>query len=155
MVKTYCIFCRLYETNLICWSANAADSILSKNEKIILQIFWFISFLDFFFYSLFLLKCFLFLDKTYNNQNQEGFIIFQKCSPKCRKFYRKTRVLETVFNEVARLQTFRPVSLLRRDSNIGVFPWNLWNFQEHLFWRTSEDSYWSLNETFRIFSIKE
>ena len=25
--------------------------------------------------------------------------------------------------------------LLKRDSNAGVFEWNLWNFWKHLFWR--------------------
>ena len=33
-----------------------------------------------------------------------------------------------------KLQTFSPETLLKRDTNTGVF---LWNFSEHLFWRTS------------------
>ena len=33
--------------------------------------------------------------------------------------------------------------LLKRDSNSGVFQWNLWSFLEHLFWRTSaDDCFW-------------
>ena len=36
-----------------------------------------------------------------------------------------------------KLQIFRPAALLRRDSNTGFFLWNLWNFSEHLFWRTA------------------
>ena len=30
------------------------------------------------------------------------------------------------------LQTFRPATLLRRDSNTGPFQWILWNFEEHV-----------------------
>ena len=32
---------------------------------------------------------------------------------------------------------FRPATLLKRGSNTSFFRWNLHNFQEHLFWRTS------------------
>lgn len=32
------------------------------------------------FYSMFLLNYFLFLDKTYNNQNQDGFIIMSEAA---------------------------------------------------------------------------
>ena len=32
-----------------------------------------------------------------------------------------------------KLQTFRPATLLRRDSNTGFFLWNLQSFYEHLF----------------------
>ena len=35
-----------------------------------------------------------------------------------------------------KLQTFRPVTLLKRDSNTGVFLWILRNFYKHLFCRT-------------------
>ena len=38
------------------------------------------------------------------------------------------------FNKVAGLW---PGTLLKRDSNTSVFLWILWNFWEHLFWRTS------------------
>ena len=38
------------------------------------------------------------------------------------------------------LQAFRAVTLLKRESNTGVFLWVLGNFQEHLFWRTSTSS---------------
>ena len=48
----------------------------SKRKKIILQNFGLLAFLNF--YSMFLFYCFMLLDKTYNNQNQEGFIICQK-----------------------------------------------------------------------------
>ena len=34
--------------------------------------------------------------------------------------------------------SFRPATLFKRDSNTVVFLWNLWNFKEHLFWRTTE-----------------
>ena len=39
-----------------------------------------------------------------------------------------------------KLQTFRSTASLRRDSNIGFFLWNFWNFSEHLFWRTSANN---------------
>ena len=35
------------------------------------------------------------------------------------------------------MQAFRHASLLKRDSNAGVFLWILQKFQDHLFWRTS------------------
>ena len=42
-----------------------------------------------------------------------------------------------------KLQVFRPTILLRRDSNAGVFRWNLRNFQELLLWRMSaNDCFW-------------
>ena len=37
-----------------------------------------------------------------------------------------------------KLQAFRPATLLKIDSYTSVFPWNLRNSEEHLFWRTSE-----------------
>ena len=59
-------------------------------------------------------------------------VVFYKkiCSYKLRKFHRKTPILESLLNTF-----WRPV--LKRDSNTGAFLWNLRNFQEHLFWRTS------------------
>ena len=33
-------------------------------------------------------------------------------------------------------ESCRSAVLLKRGSNAGVFFWLLWNFQEHLFWRT-------------------
>ena len=45
------------------------------------------------------------------------------------------------------LQNVRPATLLKTDSNTGVFLWNLQNFQEHLFWRTLENNcFWQGNE---------
>ena len=79
----------------------------SKNKKIIVQTF------GLFFYSMIFTHYFLSLDKIYNNQNQEGFIICQKqqlklfCkrgwSQKFQKIYRKTPLLETLFNKIAGL----------------------------------------------------
>ena len=51
----------------------ATDPILAKIKNNITK-FWLISFLKIF-YSMFVPYYFLFLRKTYNNQNQEGFII--------------------------------------------------------------------------------
>ena len=36
---------------------------------------------------------------------------------------------------LSKLHTLRPVALLKRGSNTGVFLWILQNLQEHLFWR--------------------
>ena len=36
-----------------------------------------------------------------------------------------------------KLHAWRPAALLKRDSKTDVFLWNLQNFQEHWFWRTS------------------
>ena len=40
-----------------------------------------------------------------------------------------------------KLQAWRSVTLLKRDSNTGVFLPVLWNFSERLFWRTSANRY--------------
>ena len=44
-----------------------------------------------------------------------------KCSEEFSKFYRKTPVLETLFDKFAGLQAFRPATLLKRDSKRGAF----------------------------------
>ena len=50
-------------------------------------------------------------------------------------FDRITPALEFPFNKVAGVQTFRPATLLKRDSNIGAFRWNFrTSFIEHLWW---------------------
>ena len=36
-----------------------------------------------------------------------------------------------------KLQPLRPLTLLKRDSNRGIFLWNLQNFKEHHFYTTS------------------
>ena len=55
----------------------------------------------------------------------------EKAALKFCSIHRKTPVSEP------KLQTWRLASLLKRDSNTGVFLWILQNFTEHLFWRTS------------------
>ena len=54
---------------------------------------------------------------------------------KFHKFHRKTPVLESFYNKIA--DHFSPVTLLKRDSYTWFFLWNLRNFLDHLFWRTS------------------
>ena len=49
-------------------------------------------------------------------------VLQNRCSQKCRKFHRKTPVLKSLFNKVVGL---RPVTLLKRDSNAGVFRRNI------------------------------
>ena len=55
----------------------------------------------------------------------------EKAALKFCSIHRKTPVSEP------KLQTWRLASLLKRDSNTGVFLWMLQNFTEHQFWRTS------------------
>ena len=40
-----------------------------------------------------------------------------------------------------KMQAFNPVTLLKGDSNTGVFPWILQHFLEHLSWKKSVNSY--------------
>ena len=40
-----------------------------------------------------------------------------------------------------KLQTWRPATLLKRDSSTGVFLWIFRIFQEHLFWKISTSGY--------------
>ena len=68
----------LCETNLICWSTGATNPILAKTKKFFTN-FGLLTFLKFF-YPMFLIHYFLFLDKTYNNQNQEGFIMSEEAT---------------------------------------------------------------------------
>ena len=50
-------------------------------------------------------------------------------------------MLQSLFNKVAGLGS---ATLLKRDSNTGVFLWNLWNFQEQLFLKTSMNNcFWN------------
>ena len=44
----------------------------------------------------------------------------ERCCSKFRRFRKETPALEYL--------SWRPAALLRRDSKIGVFLWNLWNF---------------------------
>ena len=48
-----------------------------------------------------------------------------RCSYRFRKFYRKTAVLESLFNKNAGVS---PPTLLKRDSYTAIFLWNLRNF---------------------------
>ena len=58
-----------------------------------------------------------------------------------RNTHKKTPVLGSLFNKLASLQA---CNFIKRYSNTGVFLWNLRNFQENLFWRTSvNDCFWS------------
>ena len=50
-----------------------------------------------------------------------------------------------------KLQAFRPVTLLKRDSNTGVFLWISHSSLEHLFWRTSVNGCFCLWQFFYIF----
>ena len=68
-----------------------------------------------------------------------------RCSWKFRKYLRKTITSESLINKVAGLQPFRPALLLKRDSNTGVFLWNLRNFYNTFFYSgTPGGCFWVL-----------
>ena len=46
---------------------------------------------------------------------------------------------------------FRPAALLKRDWNTDAFLWNLRNFKEHLFWRTSANDCCCIVEVMNAF----
>ena len=49
------------------------------------------------------------------------------------------------------LNFWRPVTLLKTDSNTFVFQWKLWSFWEELFWKKSaNDCFWVLKENFTV-----
>ena len=51
-------------------------------------------------------------------------------------------------NFLIKLQAFKPATLLKRDSNTGVFLLILWNFKEHFFRRTPpDDCFWRKLDT--------
>ena len=107
--------------------------------------------------SLIDLKMFFISVKYFSTTAFNPFFIFKKqpsffevfckrtCYEKFNKLNRKTPVLESLFNKVAGLtnfsgkhlcwslffiksQIFRPATLVKRDSNTGVFLWNLQDF---------------------------
>ena len=70
-------------------------------------------------------------------------IIIKAALKFCNNF-RKTPVLESLFNKSVTLQAciFRPTTLLKRDCNTGVFLWILQNFWEHL--KTPSKNIWKM-----------
>ena len=78
------------------------------------------------------------LTHTYNSDTTAGIEFIsspQRYSWKFCKFHRKAPVLGSLFYNVARLQD---CNVTNKDSYIGIFLWNLRNFEKRLFWRTSE-----------------
>ena len=78
------------------------------------------------------------LIKTTSKQQKQQFadILQSECSWKCHNIHWKTPVLESIFSKVVILKT---ATLLKRDSNAGVFQWVLRNFKktffiEHIWW---------------------
>ena len=64
------------------------------------------------------------------------------CSKNFLKFHKKTPALESLF---LKLQAFSPVTLLKRDSNTGVFVWNFKKTLMTSFLRNSSgSSFWEL-----------
>ena len=82
--------------------------------------------------------------------HEQGWL-FSLISRICRSSHRRYSVKKGVLKDFAnftgkhlcrslfliKLQAFRPANLLKRYFNTGNFLWNLRNFYEHLFWRTS------------------
>ena len=71
---------------------------------------------------------------VFRSSRLQMFFKISKCSWKFRKCPRKTVTSESLINKVAGLQNFRPALLLKRDSDTGVFLWNLQNFYNIFFY---------------------
>ena len=52
------------------------------------------------------------------------------------KLHSKALKSESLFNKVADLKAWRPATLLKRDSNTGVFLWSLRHFYNTFFYKT-------------------
>ena len=46
-----------------------------------------------------------------------------------------------------KLYAFRPATFSKRDSDTGAFLWILWNFKEHLTWKTTNNSFWKYSNS--------
>ena len=67
-------------------------------------------------YIMYKLIFFLLITKLLSCQKQSfAYVLQNRCSLKFRKFYRKTPVLESLFNKIA------AAALSKRDSNTGIF----------------------------------
>ena len=61
------------------------------------------------------------------------------------KFQSQSREISQYSEETPVLESCRPASLLKRDSNTSVFLRILWNFSKHLFWKTfANGCFWSI-----------
>ena len=86
-------------------------------------------------------------DNNFEANSADNFLLIHCCRSNHRRCSNKKGVLKNfaVFTGkhlcwnllLIKLQAFRPATLLKRDSNKGVFLWILPNFYEHVFWRTS------------------
>ena len=90
---------------------------------------------------------------VHNNVISTRFDILSLCDHlrlQCLNYNQKQPPLENTTEKylcwslfLIKLQVFRPATLFLRDSNTGVSPWILQNFQKHLFWRTSANGCFS------------
>ena len=81
----------------------------------------------------------------FRSSRSQMFFKIGTCSWKFSKFPRQTVTSEPLINKVADLQAFRTALLLKRDSNTGVFPWNLRNFCNTFFYSgTPGGCFWVL-----------
>ena len=69
-----------------------------------------------------ILQYFSKLQSTGKQQKQTPKVFYKKgCSKKFRNIHRKTPVLESLFNKVAKLKACRLATYLKRDYNTGAF----------------------------------
>ena len=59
-----------------------------------------------------------------------------------------SRVASRCFLFMLHVLGIQTSNFIKKDFITGIFLWNLWNFQKHLFWRTSA------NDCFKKFSLK-
>ena len=107
--------------------------------------------------SMFFKRLLVVLCLTHGNRHQRCSICIKSCFLKFRNIHRKTPVLESFLNKVAGLEAypFRLATLLKRDSNTGIFLWILKSFLEQLFWKTSANRcFWKYNGVFRACYIE-
>ena len=84
-------------------------------------------------------------------------VLWKRCSLKYCRIHRKTRVPESLFNKVAGLRPQASVTLLKKDSGTGVFPWILQHIKDDLFCRTPPDDcfcYYNIKYTTIKYTIK-
>ena len=80
---------------------------------------------------------------TYKKQPPK--VVYKKAVRKNFTMFMRKHLCWSVFS--IKLQAFRPITLLKRESNTGYFLWILQNFQEHLFWRTSANGcFWHTHD---------
>ena len=90
-------------------------------------------------------KKFCITHSIFRSSRSQMFFEIGRCSWKFRKFPRKTVTSESLINKVGGLQAFRPVLLLKRNSDTGIFLWNLQHLYNTFFYSgTPGGCFWVL-----------